>query len=57
MPQPPAPHIGEEATAICAECGQHRMCVYGPDPYSEINGDDTPKWLCRDCYLSACDEI
>ena len=39
----------------CTETGD---LIWGPDPYnSEINGDDTPVWLCSDCYATSCDDI
>lgn len=32
--------------------------VFGPDPFqSEINGDDTPLWLCVSCYNDSAWEI
>lgn len=31
---------------------------FGPDPYkSEINGDDTPFWLCNSCHRASAWEI
>lgn len=35
----------------CPSCGEIKTISFGPDPYaSEINDDDTPVWLCEDCY-------
>jgi len=42
----------------CHECGEIKLCKYVPDPFlEEIYGDKVPRWLCKDCYLQACDEI
>ncbi len=39
-------------------CGSTKDVVFGPDPYqSEIHGDDTPVWLCEDCYYELCMDI
>ena len=42
----------------CSDCQQQRKCRYGPHPYREdIDGDETPCWLCDDCWQVACDDI
>lgn len=34
------------------------MVDFGPDPFQEeINGDDTPLWLCASCYNASAMEI
>lgn len=45
----------------CDNCGGFfdLDCIrWGPDPFAEeIRGDDTPLWLCDDCYHESCMEI
>lgn len=45
----------------CNACGKmfdEADLYWGPDPFqSEINDDDTPMWLCDDCYQASADEI
>jgi len=42
----------------CQECREIKLCKYIPDPFEEeIYGDETPKWLCEECYLRLRDEI
>lgn len=48
----------EETPAICPVCKKPSDNItYAPNPFaSEINGDDTPVWMCEDCrYESAMD--
>lgn len=43
----------------CPQCDEVRDDLrYGPDPYQhEINDNDTPVWLCPDCYQDNADAI
>jgi len=45
----------------CNHCGGKFLfedMFYGADPFdSEINGDDTPMWLCSTCRHNSCMEI
>ena len=38
----------------CEHCGKEfpgEDLIHGPDPFaSEVNGDDTPTVLCKECY-------
>lgn len=38
-------------------CGK-KTDYFGPDPYqSEINGDETPYWICDGCYIESSMDI
>jgi hypothetical protein len=53
----------EDASYPFANDNFHRenailMVDFGPDPFQEeINGDDTPLWLCASCYNASAMEI
>ena len=41
----------------CESCGSEDA-EYGPCPYaSDVHGDDTPVWLCSDCYNNRAADI
>ena len=43
---------------ICDTCGSTENVRYTPHPYhQEINNDDTPVYICSDCYNTACEDI
>jgi len=46
----------EHTCEICGYIGED--VYYEPDPFtSEIKGDYTPIWECKECRLSSCQEI
>lgn len=49
------------AKTPCTDCDKKfwkKDMLFGPDPYNQdIRGDDTPVWLCDDCYNIAVGEI
>lgn len=49
--------LAEVHEELCYQCGG-LADRFEPDPYeSEVNGDDTPRWMCSSCYDRAGDEI
>lgn len=41
----------------CEGCGDVNA-TFGPDPYQEdVEGDDTPHWLCESCRDQRADDI
>jgi len=42
----------------CNYCGKTGSdVIFGPNPYkSDIEGDNTPEWLCASCRDLLCDE-
>lgn len=42
----------------CRGLFEESEMIYGPDPFlEEIEGDDTPTWLCKDCHYASAMEI
>lgn len=45
----------------CEHCGKEfprEELIHGPDPFqSEINGNETPTVLCKDCYHESMMDI
>jgi hypothetical protein len=43
----------------CVDCGvTGKDVTWGADPYNEdINGDDTPMWMCRSCHNKSAMDI
>jgi len=42
----------------CQVCGKTKPCQHVPDPFGyELYGDETPIWICADCYMMQQDQI
>ena len=46
---------------VCCECGvgsEQADLSYDPDPYQEeMNGNDTPVWMCSECRYESAMEL
>ena len=54
-----APKVGTQRRRCkCSSCGEKADCEYGPNPYQhDVNGDDTPVWMCEPCRQQSADDI
>lgn len=42
----------------CPDCGDKTVCTFAPNPYAhDVNGDDTPVWMCENCRSRSAEDI
>jgi len=63
---PPAPvkapsrkrRVQRGAPTACKNCGSSQDVTFAPNPYaSEVTGDNTKVYMCRDCRRAAADDV
>lgn len=50
--------VMESEPPKCEGCGTDEDITLGPCPYAyDVNGDDTPVWLCKTCSQQRADDV
>jgi len=54
----PVKKIEYDPEPKCEDCGVKKDVSWGADPYNaEINGDDTPVWMCGACREQSARDV